>query len=102
MFNPIFKKNVQEREHPGRCAFAEPELLSHIKPKRVIQTEKNDHTNPNNSHLYIVRFKINMMFEMKIVCCGKYPNAYTVYHHQQIRDFYSFKFIENGMFSVLM
>ena len=27
MFNPIFKENVQGREHPGSCAFAEPELL---------------------------------------------------------------------------
>ena len=27
MFNPIFKKNVQGRKHPGSCAFAEPELL---------------------------------------------------------------------------
>ena len=27
MFNPIFKKNVQGRKHPGSCAYAEPELL---------------------------------------------------------------------------
>ena len=27
MFNPIFKENVQERKHPGSCAFAEPALL---------------------------------------------------------------------------
>ena len=28
MFNPIFKGNVQERKHPGKGAFAEPELLT--------------------------------------------------------------------------
>ena len=27
MFNPIFTGNVQGRNHPGRCAFVEPELL---------------------------------------------------------------------------
>ena len=33
MFNPIFKKNVQGRKHPGSSEFAEPELLSYWKPK---------------------------------------------------------------------
>ena len=33
MFNPIFKENVQAREHPGSCAFAEPELISYRKSK---------------------------------------------------------------------
>ena len=41
MFKPIFKANVQGRKHPGSCAFAEPELLSYRKPKRVVQNEKN-------------------------------------------------------------
>ena len=50
MFNPIFKWNVQGRKHPGRCTFAEPELLSYRKPKHVVQDKKNGHKNPNNSH----------------------------------------------------
>ena len=28
VFNPIFKENVHGRNHPGRCAFAEPDLLA--------------------------------------------------------------------------
>ena len=43
MFNPIFKENVRGQNHPGRCAFAEPELLSYRKPKRVVQNEKKVH-----------------------------------------------------------
>ena len=27
MLNPIFKKNVQRKKHPGSCALAEPDLL---------------------------------------------------------------------------
>ena len=49
MFNPIFKENIQGRKHPGICAFAEPELLSHKKSKRVIQNENSSHKNPNDS-----------------------------------------------------
>ena len=52
MFNPIFKENVQGRKHPESCAFAEADLLSYRKPKRVVQNEKNGHKNPNNSHNY--------------------------------------------------
>ena len=52
MFNPTFKENVQGRKHPWNCAFAETELLSYKKPKRVVQNEKNGHKNPNNSHNY--------------------------------------------------
>ena len=51
-FNPIFNENIQGRKHPGSCAFAEPELLSYRKPKRVVKKVKNDHKNPNNSHNY--------------------------------------------------
>ena len=43
MFNPIFKGNVQEYKHPGRCIVAEQELPSHKKPKCVIQNEQNVH-----------------------------------------------------------
>ena len=50
MFNPIFKKNVQERKYPGSCAFPEPELLSYRKPKHVVQTVMDVHENPNNSY----------------------------------------------------
>ena len=28
IFNPVFKRNVQGRKHPGRCAFVESEQLS--------------------------------------------------------------------------
>ena len=52
MFNPISKGYVQERKHPGRCAFAESELLGFRKPKRVIQNKNNGHKNPNDSHDY--------------------------------------------------
>ena len=52
MFNSIFKGNIQGRKNPGRCAFAEPEMLSYRKPKLVVQNEKNGHTNPNNIHNY--------------------------------------------------
>ena len=51
MFNPIFKGNFQWQKHPGRCAFAETELLSQ-KSKHVVQKNKNGHRNPNNSHKY--------------------------------------------------
>ena len=50
MFIPIFKANVQGQKHRGRCAFAEPELISYRKPKRVVQKKKNDNKNSNNSH----------------------------------------------------
>ena len=52
MFNPIFKVNIQGQKHPGSCAFAEPALFSYRKPKRIVQSEKNGHKNPNNSHNY--------------------------------------------------
>ena len=52
MFNPIFKENIQGQKHPGRCIFAELELLIYRKPKFVVQNEKNGHTNPSNSHNY--------------------------------------------------
>ena len=52
MLNTIFKRNVQGRKHPGRCAFVELELLCYRKPKRVVQNKKNGHKNPNNSHNY--------------------------------------------------
>ena len=38
------------QKHPGSCAFAELELLSYTKPRRVVQNEKNSHKNSNNSH----------------------------------------------------
>ena len=50
MFNLIFKGNVQGQKQSGRCAFAEPELLSYTKPKRVAQNKRNGHKNPNNNH----------------------------------------------------
>ena len=34
-------------ENPESCVFAELELLSYRKPKRVVQNEKNAHTSPN-------------------------------------------------------
>ena len=40
MSNPLFKGNVQGWKHPGRCAFAQPELLSYRMPKRVVQIKK--------------------------------------------------------------
>ena len=52
MFNPISKENVQGWKHPGSCTFAEPELLSYKKLKRVVQDEKNGHKNPKNNHNY--------------------------------------------------
>ena len=52
MLNPIIKENGQERKHPESSAFAEPELLSHRKPKYVIQKLKNGHKDPNDSHNY--------------------------------------------------
>ena len=52
MFNPILKENVQERKHPGSCAFAEPELVSYRKPKHIVQKVANGHKIPNNSHNY--------------------------------------------------
>ena len=52
MFNPIFDENVQGRKHPGGYAFAEPELLSYRKPKRVVQSEYNGYKNPTNGHKY--------------------------------------------------
>ena len=52
MFNPILKENVQGWKHPGRYAFAEPELLSYRKPKHVVQNVNNGHRNPKNSHKY--------------------------------------------------
>ena len=52
MLNPVFEDNVQGRKHPGSCAFAEPELLSYWRPKRVVEYEKNDHENCNDSHNY--------------------------------------------------
>ena len=48
MFNPIFKENVLGRKHRGSGAFADPELLSYRKPKRIAQNEKNGHKNSNN------------------------------------------------------
>ena len=53
MFNPISKENIQGQKHAGSCALAELELLScSRKSKRVVQNEKNDHKNPNDSHYY--------------------------------------------------
>ena len=46
MFNPMFKEIDQGRKHPGSCAFAELELVSYRKPKRVVQNEKNGHEMP--------------------------------------------------------
>ena len=43
IFNPIFKENVQGREHPGSGAFAETEILSYRKSKSVDQKVKNGH-----------------------------------------------------------
>ena len=53
VFNPIFKRSVQGRKHPGSCVFAELDL-SYRKPKHivVVQNEKNVHENPYNSHNY--------------------------------------------------
>ena len=39
MLNPIFKGIVQWRKHPGRCVFAELELLGQ-KTKHVVQMIK--------------------------------------------------------------
>ena len=50
MLNPIFKENVQGRKHTGNCTFAESELPSYRKPNHVVQNEKDDHKNPNDSH----------------------------------------------------
>ena len=49
MFNPILKENVLERKHSGSFPFAEPELLSYKKHKRIVQYEKNGHNNPQKS-----------------------------------------------------
>ena len=40
MFNSIFKGKGQGRNHPGRCAFEDPELVTFMKPKRVMQNKK--------------------------------------------------------------
>ena len=53
VFHPIFRENVQGRKHPGSCAFAEQELLSYRKPKRVVENGKDGHKNPNDSHNYL-------------------------------------------------
>ena len=58
IFNPIFKGKIQGWKHPGRCAFAEPELLSQ-KSKDVVQKNNNGHKNPNNSHNYRDEIKLN-------------------------------------------
>ena len=52
MFDTTFKVNVQRRKHPWSCVFAQPELLSYRKPKRVVQNENNDYERPNNSYKY--------------------------------------------------
>ena len=52
MLSPIFNGNVQGQEHPGRCAFAEPELFCFRKPKRVVQNKNNGHKNLNNNQNY--------------------------------------------------
>ena len=52
MFNSLFRGNIQGRNHPGRCAFAEPELLTFRKPKHVIQNKNNGHKNSNNNPNY--------------------------------------------------
>ena len=52
MFNPTFKGNIQGRKHPGKFAFAKPELICFRKPKRVVQNKNNGHKNPNDSHNY--------------------------------------------------
>ena len=59
MFNPMFKGNVQGRKHPGRCGFAEPELLYFRKPKRVIKNKNNGHKNPNNSQNHRDEIELN-------------------------------------------
>ena len=41
MFNPTTAGNVQGREPPERCSFAEPELLSYRKPKSVDLNKKD-------------------------------------------------------------
>ena len=46
------KGMVQGRKHPGRCAFAEPELFIFRKPKCVIHDKNNGHKNSNNGHDY--------------------------------------------------
>ena len=37
-------------EHPGSCAFAEPEQLRYRKTERAVQIEKNGYKDPNNGH----------------------------------------------------
>ena len=45
MFNPIFMETGVEASRT--CASAETKLLSHRKPKRVVQNEKIGHRNAN-------------------------------------------------------
>ena len=59
-FNPIFKKNAQRWKHLESWAFAEPELLRYIKPKRVVQNEKNGYKMP--IRVTIIMMKIMMKY----------------------------------------
>ena len=52
MFDAIFKETLQGWKHPRSWTFAEPDLLSYRKHKRVVQNEMNDHYNSNNSQKY--------------------------------------------------
>ena len=52
MSNPIFKANVHEQNHPGTCVVAVPELASHWKSNRGVQSEWNDHQNRNNDRTH--------------------------------------------------
>ena len=52
MFNPIFKRKGQGWKLPGRCAFAESELLSAESVNMWFNIKKNGNENPNNSHNY--------------------------------------------------
>ena len=64
MFNPIFEGKSQGWKHPGRCTFAESELLSQ-KSKHVVQKKKNGHENCNYSHNYCDAIELYQGFGKK-------------------------------------
>ena len=80
MFSPTFKENVQEWKHPGSCTFAEPELFSYIRPKRVIQNEKNGHKNPNNSHNYHDENHDEIELDIKEIIINVWDTVSTFIH----------------------
>ena len=67
MFNPMFKEIDQGRKYPGSCAFAELELLSYRKPKRVVQNEKNGQKVPKIFTTIIMKIKMKQNTVKEIV-----------------------------------